>query len=554
MLSLPGFEEFVSQDDLDVFDNGRYDEIVQMLSDLGYLSISAEEGKILYAGELEAGVLSFRREAMSGLLIGKASLLLPFPVDPQKNHEGILTYREFSVLQLLVSFDGDFTLKPLSEIRNSGIYTRVIQYRLHLMGLHKRHPDGIYTDEINLALDQLAGWLSPVKPDELLDLTGNISKLVFRLKASPAFRNKIIYFNSELEAFGHFYGIFGSNTGFIDQLEKDIDSKSQEYRQLIKMAKQPEIDRQFFSVLTGDDFSDFIIRISQLSQWISGYYIGRIDGEIGDCTFESFRQLAQSEVEHGNSDFEMGKLVGNISNEYWVVNPHYLFQEISVPETEPDIQISKVFSSYNDQYELLDDSEKSTVDSNMKLAWKSINIDQNCNMKSSADRFRRIYFGARSLLRSFWKGMKNIFNRLKESVIDFASGFFNVIKNFAKYLYREIREALQVFSRGLNFLFGKRELATGDCTAKFDFDMDCITCFSCLLNDKSIGDYQQLLVANTTGLLFCMKLTGRVIHLLIHAGLGWQSLIIQAGILLKQLVKECYSNKEYADFVVDPRI
>ena len=47
MITLPGFEELVSQEELNVFDNGRYEEIVQMLSDLGYLSISADEGKIL---------------------------------------------------------------------------------------------------------------------------------------------------------------------------------------------------------------------------------------------------------------------------------------------------------------------------------------------------------------------------------------------------------------------------------------------------------------------------------------------------------------------------
>jgi hypothetical protein len=553
MISFPGLEALVSQEDLNVFDNGRYEEIVQMLSDLGYLSISAEEGKILDAGELKTGVLAFRNEAIRGSLIRGSNLLLPFPEEPEKDHNGILTYREFNLLQMLVALDGDFTLKPLTETKAYGIYTRVIQYRLHLMGLLKRHPDGVYRDEIDEAIARLAGWLSPVGDEELLDMTGNIGKLVFKLKESPSFENKIVYFNSKLEAFSTFYRIDGSDNRFIRQLGKDIDKKSPDYKQVIKMARQGGFDRQYVDAQCNDAYGDFIIRLSQISQWISGYYLGKIDGELGHFTFESFRQLGQAEVEHGNSDFEMGRLVGHLSDDYWVVNPHYLFLEITVDEAEPPILISDVFSSYNTNYELLTEQEKDTVDKNMKIAWRDINVGQSDNMKSSADRFRRIYYGARSLLQSFWKGLKNIFNQLKETLMDITSGLFSMIKNFAKFLYREIREALQIFSRGLKFLFVNREFGTMGCISKFDFDMDNVTCFSGLLTQNTLLEHEQKLAAATTGLAFCLTLTGRIIRLAVSASIGWPQLILEAGSMLKQLVKECFSEKEFTGFSVSPQ-
>lgn len=553
MITLPGFEELVSQEGLDVFDNGRYEEIVQMLSDLGYLSISAEEEKILDGGELKIGVVAFRKEAISSSLIRETNLLLPFPEIPENDHNGILTYREFSLLQMLVSFDGDFSLKPLAEAKISGIYTRVIQYRLHLMGLLKRHPDGVYRDEIDIAIAQFAQWLAPVEADELLDMTGNIGRLVSRLKETQSFRNKIVYFKSSPENYSKFYGIGSLNTLFLEQLGKDIDKRSPEYKQLMQIARHSTIEPQGHEVGLNDAYSDFIIRLLQLSQWISGYYLGKIDGELGEVTFKSFLQLGQAEVEHGNSDFDMAKLVGYLSNNYWAVNPHYFFGEITVHETEPPIQFSDVFSAFNANYEMLNDEEKNTVDENMKMAWKRINVDQSDNMKSSTNRFRRIYFGARSLLRSFWKGFKNIFSKLKEKVIDIASGLFSMIKNFAKFLYREIREALQILSRGLIFLFGKRELGSDDCLTKFDFDMDSITCFSGILTESTIVEHQQKLTEATTGLTFCLTFTGRIVRLAISVTIGWPQLILEAGNMLKQMVKACFADKEFTGFSISPQ-
>ncbi len=565
MLTLSGFEDVVSQQELSVFDNGRYEEIVQMLSDLGYLTISAEEGKIVSTFKLQTAVYTFRKEAISGLLISKSSLQLPFPEIPKEHHEGILTYREFSILQLLVSLDGDFTLKPISEISNIGIYIRVLQYRLHLLGLLEQHPDGYFTDQIKLALDKLSEWLSPVKSDELLDLTGNITKLISHIKENKAFANKIVYFSpnpkldqdehsrQKWEAYSRYYNIIGQNRSFLKQLGKDIDRKSLEYKELKSDSRRIDFDQELFNEKCNDDHGNFLIRLMQIAQWISGYYLGEIDGKLGEFTFESFLQLVQGEKENGNINFETYLFIGSVSKDLWVVNPHYLLREMTRSETDIVDLNSRVFDSFDKEYKKLDEVEKKTVDENMSTAWRSINVDFSSDMKSTAHRFRRIYYGARSLLQSFWKGFKSIFNKLKDDVKSFFNGLTNMVKNFAKFLYREIREALQIFSRGLNFLFGKRELETKDCVTKFDFDLDCVTYNTIPLTDSSVKDHHQLLVATTTGLTFCLTLTGRIIHLVMIAGLGWQRLLIEAGIMLKKMVKEWYSEREYSGYVIDPK-
>jgi hypothetical protein len=552
MLSLPGLEDIVSQEELSVFDNGRYEEIVQMLSDLGYLAISAEEGKIVNGGKLRSAVKAFRKDAVKGLLISKSALDMPFPEDPKEDHEGILTYREFSVLQLLVSLDGDFTLKSIPEIRTLGIYIRVLQYRFYLLGLLEHHPDGHFTDELKLALDKLLGWLGKVGINELLELTGNLKKLIIRLKESNAFADQVVYFRFRHESSNRF-DINGANDSFLGQLKKDMKRNSPGFKELKLKSTPRKFDRQFFEDRANDPDGKFVVRLLQLSQWISGYYLGQIDGELGELTFSSFLQLAQGEAESGNTNFKMNLFVGYIADDFWVVNPHYLLDDVVLSAADQQATTSTVFESFGQEYERLNDDDKETVDKNMRAAWKSMNVNFSSDLKSSAHRFRRIYYGARSLLQSFWKGLKNIFSRLKDKAIDLASGLLNQVKNFAKFIYREIREALQIFSRGMKFLFGSRKLTTTDSITRFDFDMDSITGSPEALTDSSLKEHRQLLVATTTGLTFCLKLTGRIIRLAVIASMGWHKLVLEAGIMLRKLIKECYSEKEYTGFIIDPQ-
>lgn len=552
MLSLPGLEDIVSQEELSVFDNGRYEEIVQMLSDLGYLAISAEEGKIVNGGKLRSAVKAFRKDAVKGLLISKSALDMPFPEDPKEDHEGILTYREFSVLQLLVSLDGDFTLKSIPEIRTLGIYIRVLQYRFYLLGLLEHHPDGHFTDELKLALDKLLGWLGKVGINELLELTGNLKKLIIRLKESNAFADQVVYFRFRHESSNRF-DINGANNSFLGQLKKDMKRNSPGFKELKLKSTPRKFDRQFFEDRANDPDGKFVVRLLQLSQWISGYYLGQIDGELGELTFSSFLQLAQGEAESGNTNFKMNLFVGYIADDFWVVNPHYLLDDVVLSAADQQTTTSTVFESFGQEYERLNDDDKETVDKNMRAAWKSMNVNFSSDLKSSVHRFRRIYYGARSLLQSFWKGLKNIFSRLKDKAIDLASGLLNQVKNFAKFIYREIREALQIFSRGMKFLFGSRKLTTTDSITRFDFDMDSITGSPEALTDNSLKEHRQLLVATTTGLTFCLKLTGRLIRLAVIASMGWHKLVLEAGIMLRKLIKECYSEKEYTGFIIDPQ-
>lgn len=550
MLSFPGFEELVSKQDLDVFDNGRYEEIVQMLSDLGYLVISPEEDKIVDADVLKEAVYTFRRETIKSLLNSRNSLQLPFPEIPREDHEGILTYREYSLLQLLVSFDGDFILKPVAEVKDYEIYTRVLQYRMHLLGLLPEHPDGHFSEGLSLALEKLSAWLSPVEPAELLELTGDIRKLISGLYRKKAFTKKIVYFNYKYQGCKSF-SISGNNIEFVEQLKHNVDHKSAEFCDLMEHVKN--FDSDFFKDRCSDEEGNFLIRLLQLYQWTSGYYLGVIDGSLGKLTFDSFLELARSEVEKGNSDFKTNLLVGYIDNDYWVVNPHYLLGEFSYRPENFEPNIDDVFNLFENEYDKLSSKEKQHVDANMSFAWEKVNVGFSSDLKSSQNRFRRIYFGAKSLLKSFWTGIKNIFNSIKTRIIKVVSDLLNLVKNFVKYMYREIREALQLFSRGLKFLFFRKAVGAKDCFTGFDFDMDSLTVYAGQLTDEVVKRHRQDLLLATTGLTFCLTFTGKLVNLILITTLNWPKFILEAGIMLKKLVKECFATKDFPDFIVTPQ-
>lgn len=547
----PDLDKLISTADFHTYDHGRYDEIVQMLADLAYLSISAEDGKIVERDELRDAVRLFREESVHAKLIRPVNLSLPFPDDPQKNPPEILTYREFSLLQLLVSLDGDFNIVSFDRISDTPLLCRVLQYRLYLMGLVDDRPNGCSNVEIWKALGRLNEWLKPLNEAELLDFTGDIWKLVRRLRAGELVKQPLAFFKDNQEkSYSKYYRIDENNTAFTDRVGNDIGRKSSAFRNLKKLGKQKEIFPEQLAEDCSDSFCRFSVRVAQIIQWVSGHYSGAIDGRFGSFTFESFLQLAQIEKERENVDFKIECLLGYAGNLYWIVNLHYLFGELS-ENVDAGEGAENVFDSYRRFYDSLDEKERSQVDENVKKVWKQVNFDQRANMQSSNFRFRRIYLGARSLLRSFGRGVKSIFSWLKKKITNWATDLFNLVRNFVKYLFREIREALRLFARGLHFLFSDREIVSEGWLTKFDFDMDSATYLTQPLTEEIVQDHKQKIATEVSGLWFCLTLTGKIIHFIILTGLGWQNIVVQAGILLKNLVKDCFADRKFDGFTVN---
>ena len=99
----------------------------------------------------------------------------------------------------------------------------------------------------------------------------------------------------------------------------------------------------------------------------------------------------------------------------------------------------------------------------------------------------------------------------------------------------------------MKFLFGKREVITGEgenqIFTKYDFDMDCSVVYEGTLTEEVATEHITKLQERTQGLEFAMKLTGKVIKVLITLITGgWQLLLIKIGIAFKNLIKSLFGD------------
>lgn len=538
MISITGLESEIPQEELAAFDNGRYEEIVQMLSDLGYLAISDKENQIIDKPGLFNAVSTFRQEAIQGNLLA-SSIAYLFPADPVETPQEIITPQELNLLQLLVGLDGDFNLTDIPQSATPRIFIRVFHYRLNLLGLYNGSIGNSYSALTEYAWNEFLSWLAPLDKNKALELTGDLDQIIFTLKENPKFKNTILYFNYHSPEFAEFYTITQESTGnaFRNQLRKSIENRSIEFRSFKKYADKKLPDLDFLEKQCESDLNKFMLRLMQLYQWMSGYYLGTIDGEIGKISFNSFLELAKSEVENGNIEFRVPLFVAHLTGDYWIVNIHYFFDNLW-NEKEDQTDIGNLFREFSTQYEKLSPELRQNADVNLKAAWKEINVDKNRDLKSTRYRFRRIYFGIKSMVRSIRRSLKRLFGWIVLKTAEFTEKIANLMKNFAKLLFREIREGLQLFAKGMAFLFGKRTITTDDYLTHYDFDADSIHLIPGYCSPELAQEHITMRQNTVQGLDFAMTLTGKLVRfILITQGIGWHRVLIEVGIIIKSMFK-----------------
>lgn len=542
MISITGLESEIPQEELAAFDNGRYEEIVQMLSDLGYLTISDQENQIIDRIGLFNAVSTFRLETKQANL-PEPCFTCSFPDDPVETPREIITPRELDLLQLLVGLDGEFSLTDVPRSSTTGIFIRVFHYRLNLLGLYEGPIGSSYSAMTEHAWTTFLTWMAPLDKNKALELTGDLDQIIFTLKENPKFKNAILYFKYHSPQFAAYYSINRESPGntFRNQLRISIENNSTEFRTFRTYAGKNLPDQDILEKQCESDMNKFMLRLMQLYQWMSGYYLGTIDGEIGKISFSSFLELATSEVENGNIEFSLPLFVANLTGDYWVVNIHYFFDNLRHQKAEqPDT--GDLFREFSRQYEKLSPELRQNSDINLKAAWKAINVDKNRDLKSTRYRFRRIYFGIKSMVRSVWRNLKRLFGWLVRKTDEFIENMANLMKNFAKLLFREIREGLQLFARGMAFLFGKRTITTGDYLTFYDFDTDGIQLVPVYSSPDQAEEHMTMCMNTVLGLDFAMTLTGKMIRfILITQGIGWHRVLIEVGIIIKSMFKDSRS-------------
>lgn len=527
-MAIPFDTDQLLDTELGVYNHGRFVETAQMLSDLAYISISGEEGKIADQQELTLGLQQFRKEALrAGLL--EAKDLLRTPAYPGGSAHDAAA-KELSLLQQLTGLDGDFILKKLPESGFTGIHSRVFHYRMNLLGLYSLPVQLPFSNAGLAAWTRLKSWFCELDDKRLLYLLGDFNDFVWHIKQCKDFKGQLVYFQHESKVVNAMHYSINSLPVFNQQLATNLNTEG--YRNYKRKVRGKKVDYLYIKDQCLSELNQFMIRLLQLNQWIAGYYLGSIDNDLGDLTFESLLNIVQSEVENGNTSFKSQELIGYIGDNYWVVNIHYLLDQMERPVNDKNNYL-QLFDQYYSLTSKFSPSEKEQVTMNMNASWKAINQSMNENMKKQNGPVRRVYMGAKNMIRSMLRNFGHFLRRLARQNIDKLNDLKNKAMNLTKLLFKEIREGYLLFKQGLNFLFHRNISTSSDRTlinTHFNFDGDAVVSIQGSLKQEIIEEHHAKCFLKVRGLRLAMRLSGKIIAIIMSAAtLNWPLLIIRIG-------------------------
>jgi hypothetical protein len=547
MKPVTGLEDFFPQDRLDVLDQGRDAEIHEMLEFLGYIRRDEMSG-----ASVEEAFHRFRVDAFSENLFQQ--FLFSFEEDPLPSR---LSFKinpiEYKALTEMTSLEGDFISNSLPELGSVTLTSRIIRYRLKILGLSDRQVSSAFDMEAIEGLNKIKQWLKSSSILETVNLSGDIPAIIRIVIETPELSDRIIYFASE-ESDSHHLSLDDPlvRIEFLEKLKKNLPRKSKALKEFRRNALDKDLD--FIAVKMGDPFNSFLFRLLQVQQWMSGFYRGEIGQRTASISFESILEYLRFERESGKIDMSLWHVVAHITDRFWAFNIMYYFNEIKElyqdPTTMNDVmeEFKKVSSARtNDDFQM-----SSIAVQRMDELWSSNNIGMHTLDSSPRANF---YHGAKTVIKRIGKVLTKVFDWFRDKLTQ----LINWLKSVVKIIYRELREGIQVFAHGMKFVFGKREIITrtlpsGVVATKFDLDADGIVFASSDLNSKKdIKDHVEKTTFFGSSLMFSLTLTGKIIHWAIGLVTGgtWAEVLVKIAQIFHEMVKEWLTKKKFQKTAIE---
>ncbi len=506
-------------------------DTLQPLIDLGYLTLeNCKQTTANTSNFLKKAIKEFRTDYERHQLITQRLTFLPFDIEHYHNYAHSLNEIERLFIQNLLNFDGDFQLKQLPSFGTVSLASRVIHYRLTLLGL--------YGKEMRQDIQ------APFMMESLHGL--HQIKSFFKWNISD-----LDFLNS-----------IGDIEILIDKIYLELD-KGDVHKKFIYMDKDGHFDTSKIlntSEVAIAQYYEFLARIFQIRLWMNGLYHGTIDGIIKNnnrndystknAIMELIEYLKEDEV-LANDPIIIQKKINLKKLEvehfykksealqaFWLNVVDLLYITKSMKSTHGDIAISNIIINQNNetiQEKLFDDDGKFKKKVFEEVQQRTTDFLEGKN--------RRFYYGIQQFCRALHGVLKNLGRGLRKNL----QLGFNFMKRISILLYQEVKEGLDVFKHGLHFLLGNRTIQTGipnnenAIITKFDLDFDATIFVSNDADSKAIQQHRQKCQNQIHSLKFSLMVTGAILRwvfVLTAAPVSWVTFLLMLAKTFKKIKKQ----------------
>lgn len=508
-------------------------DMLEPLIDLGYLTFDEikPENPEQFAN-LERAIRQFRKDCSDYRLLQHKFTFIPFEQEHFHRYKRRLSEVEMTFLQSLVSFEDSLVFSKLPNIGTVSIFTRVLHYRLKMLGLYgKKAIQGIESPFDNAALDDLHSIIGFLKLEisdlEFVNQIGNIDSLIdliYNKVSEGEVGKKMIYMDAEGRFLTNIIGI------------------------------QPERSVALYY--------EFLARIFQIRIWVDGLYNGEIDGIIknddknGYSTIKAIEELVdylRKDKELREDDFIKEK--GYNLKKLDVKDFYHQKEVLGKPYVLNVIDLLKITKSMKGEESVAAVSDILIDDGNRRLRKKLFEEDgqlkedfRNELLAREQDflsgKRRRLYYG--------FKQFGRVIKRVVRSVIERIKLGFNFFRRLAVTVFREIKSGIKVFLHGMKFLVGKREIVTSlksevgvqsndlsrAIISKYDLDFDSIVFVSNQCDEEAKARHTEKCTIQMNSLKISLKVTAQVLRwaLILSTGtISWTQLLLMASRTVREM-------------------
>jgi len=230
--------DVIPAEEVALLEAGRGQEIEQPLIDLGYLNETTIENITLARNSnLANAIRHFRKDYI------KAGLLPDFAPNfsqlPPEELDGL----ELNLIHQLTGLDGEFPILNLPKNETVNLISRVLHYRLIILGVYTKLVSSPFGANSQLALNTLSDWLMAKNTKDLLILIGNMPALLQRLLDSNQLKKTVVVFKYK-----------NKTTTSTDTIEEVKEEDGDQDNEAQLMLEEAAIDNEI-SALTSTIFS-----------------------------------------------------------------------------------------------------------------------------------------------------------------------------------------------------------------------------------------------------------------------------------------------------------
>lgn len=376
---------------------------------------------------------------------------------------------DLKLLEYCVDIDEGPKFDKLPEFGSQNLRTRILHYRLNLLGLYEQPIHSYFSAKSYSALSELSSLIGK-NLLATLNLLSDIQEFTCAYLKQTGYQHPIVISQCRQDKINQIEGFSGA---FKRSVKRELGGHHGVFENLkdgLFKRNDDKVDLQEALSILKNNLNSFNIRLIQVHQRILGLYDGAIDGNIGPITIESLQNIIKSYEQTGEKLAQKKLLVVLSKKDNLIAfNALFFLNRYKIESQSTDKTIATV-EKINSTFLQANKTDQQLFEKkiNEQLSPKDVSIHPSGSIT------QRIFGGIKAFFRKAFRFGKRIFKWIIKGIKSMAGFIEKFIKNIVSFL----KEAAYHFIQGVKFLIGKTTITSGSSQGyiltNFDLDKDVL--------------------------------------------------------------------------------